>query len=134
MSYIDVTGKTEEEAIRKALEQLGWTATTSLLEILERAKSGFLGIGSSPARVRVTYGQRGARGPDAAGPAGKKRGKEAGTQAEAKKPAASPSPRRPRQPKAAHEAGREAPKAAGDPAAPAQEPCEDDNARRIPSS
>ena len=56
MSYIDVTGKTEEEAIRKALEQLGMDRDDVSVEILERAKSGFLGIGSSPARVRVTYG------------------------------------------------------------------------------
>ncbi|MBQ0037701.1 MAG: Jag N-terminal domain-containing protein [Clostridiales bacterium] len=56
MSYIDVTGKTEEEAVRKALAQLGMDRDDVSVEILERAKSGFLGIGSSPARVRVTYG------------------------------------------------------------------------------
>ena len=58
MSYIDVTGKTEEEAIRKALQQLQMDRDDVSVEILERAKSGFLGIGSSPARVRVTYGQQ----------------------------------------------------------------------------
>lgn len=56
MSYIDVTGKTEEEAIRKALTQLGMDRDDVSVEILERAKSGFLGIGGNPARVRVTYG------------------------------------------------------------------------------
>ncbi len=56
MSYIDVTGKTEEEAIRKALAQLGMERDDVSVEILERAKSGFLGIGSHDARVRVTYG------------------------------------------------------------------------------
>ena len=56
MSYIDVTGKTEEEAIRKGLEQLGMDRDDVSVEILERAKSGFLGIGSAPARVRLTYG------------------------------------------------------------------------------
>ena len=56
MSYIDVTGKTEEEAIRKGLEQLGMDRDDVSVEILERAKSGFLGIGSNPARVRLTYG------------------------------------------------------------------------------
>jgi len=56
MSYIDVTGKTEEEAIRKALEQLGMDRDDVSVEILERAKSGFLGIGGTQARVRVTYG------------------------------------------------------------------------------
>ena len=48
MSYIEVTGKTEEEAVRKALTQLGLERDDVSLEILERAKSGFLGIGGSP--------------------------------------------------------------------------------------
>ena len=56
MSYIEVTGKTEEEAVRKALTQLGLERDDVSLEILERAKSGYLGIGGSPARIRVTYG------------------------------------------------------------------------------
>ena len=56
MSYIDVTGKTEEEAIRKALQHLQMDRDDVSVEILERAKSGFLGIGSSHARVRLTYG------------------------------------------------------------------------------
>ena len=56
MSYIDVTGKTEEEAIGKALAQLGMDRDDVSVEILERAKSGFLGMGAKPARVRVTYG------------------------------------------------------------------------------
>ena len=56
MSYIDVTGKTEEEAISRALEQLKLDRDDVSVQILERAKSGFLGIGSTPAKVRVTYG------------------------------------------------------------------------------
>ena len=55
MQYIDVTGKTEAEAIEKALSQLGLDRDDVSVEILERAKSGFLGIGASPAKVRVTY-------------------------------------------------------------------------------
>lgn len=55
MRYIDVTGKTEEEAIRTALSQLGLERDDVSVEILERSKSGFLGIGSSPAKVRVSY-------------------------------------------------------------------------------
>ncbi len=55
MSYIDVTGKTEEEAIARALSQLNMERDDVSVEILERAKSGFLGIGSAPAKVRVTY-------------------------------------------------------------------------------
>ncbi|NLU23123.1 MAG: protein jag [Clostridiales bacterium] len=55
MSYIDVTGKTEEEAVKKALAQLGLDRDDVSVEILERAKSGFLGLGGNPARIRVTY-------------------------------------------------------------------------------
>jgi len=54
--FIDVTGKTEEEAIAKALAQLGLERDDVSVEILERAKSGFLGLGSCPAKVRVSYG------------------------------------------------------------------------------
>ena len=54
--FIDVTGKTEDEAISKALAQLGLDRDDVSVEILERAKSGFLGLGSCPAKVRVRYG------------------------------------------------------------------------------
>ena len=54
--YIDVTGKNEEEASSKALAQLGLDRDDVSVEILERAKSGFLGLGSCPAKVRVSYG------------------------------------------------------------------------------
>lgn len=57
MSYIDVTGKTEEEAIARALQQLNMDRDDVSVQILERAKNGFLGIGSTPAKVRVTYGE-----------------------------------------------------------------------------
>ncbi len=55
IKFIDVTGKTEDEAIQSALAQLGKDRDDVSVEILERAKSGFLGIGSAPARVRVSY-------------------------------------------------------------------------------
>ena len=55
--FIDVTGKTEEEAIRKALEPLNVDRFDVSVEVLERAKSGFLGIGAAPAKVRVYYGE-----------------------------------------------------------------------------
>ena len=54
--FIDMTGKTEEEAVAKALSQLGLDCDEVSVEVLERAKKGFLGIGASPAKVRVTYG------------------------------------------------------------------------------
>ena len=55
LKYIDTTGRNEEEAIASALEQLQLDRDDVSVEILERAKSGFLGIGSTPAKVRVTY-------------------------------------------------------------------------------
>ena len=55
--FIDVTGKTEEEAINRALEQLKLDRDDVSVEILERAKAGFLGLGSCPAKVRVSYGE-----------------------------------------------------------------------------
>ena len=55
IKFIDVTGKTEDEAIQSALAQLKMDRDDVSVEILERAKAGFLGIGSSPARVRVSY-------------------------------------------------------------------------------
>ena len=54
--YIDVTGKTEDEAIGAALAQLSMDRDDVSVEILERAKAGFLGLGSCPAKLRVYYG------------------------------------------------------------------------------
>lgn len=62
--YYEKTGKTEEEAIAAALRDLELDRDEVSVEILERAKSGFLGIGASPARVRVEYDA-----PDEAAPA-----------------------------------------------------------------
>ncbi len=55
MLYIDVQGKSEEEAIEKALAQLGRDRDEVSVEIIERAKPGFLGIGATLATVRVSY-------------------------------------------------------------------------------
>ena len=52
---IEVTGKTEEEAISSALRQLNLQRDEVSIEIVERARSGFLRIGASHAVVRVTY-------------------------------------------------------------------------------
>jgi len=54
--FIDVTGKNEDEAISKALVQLGMDRDDVSVEVLERAKSGFLGLGACPAKIRVYYG------------------------------------------------------------------------------
>ncbi len=55
LKSIETTGKTEDEAIAAALKQLEKSREEVSVEILERAKSGFLGIGAAPARVRVSY-------------------------------------------------------------------------------
>lgn len=54
---IEATGKTEDEAIQAALAELGCTRDQVSVEILERAKSGFLGIGAAPAKIRVSFEQ-----------------------------------------------------------------------------
>ena len=55
LRYMESTGKNEEEAIQAALRTLGLDRDEISVEVLERAKSGFLGIGGRPARIRVTY-------------------------------------------------------------------------------
>ena len=55
LKWIESTGKSEEAAIEAALRQLGMDRDEVSVEILERAKSGFLGIGSCPAKVKVSY-------------------------------------------------------------------------------
>ncbi len=55
LKWIESTGRTEDAAIEAALAKLGMDRDEVSVEILERAKSGFLGIGSCPAKVKVTY-------------------------------------------------------------------------------
>ena len=55
LKTLEKSGKTEEAAIAAALEELGLDLDDVSVEIVERAKSGFLGIGASPAVVRVQY-------------------------------------------------------------------------------
>ena len=52
---LEKTGRTEEEALAAALEELGLDRDDVSVQVVERAKSGFLGIGASPAVVRVEY-------------------------------------------------------------------------------
>ena len=144
MSYIDVTGKTEEDALRKGLEQLGMERDDVSVSILERAKSGFLGIGATPARIRITYGPEEA---DMAAPAEAEVKIIPETPAEAKKPApaapkaekTAPKAEKPRQerpqPERAPRADRPRPEKRERPAPVEPEVdlplCEDDNAKRI---
>ena len=140
MSYIDVTGKTEDEALRKGLEQLGMDRDDVSVSILERAKTGFLGIGATPARIRITYGPEEA---DVAAPAEVKIIPEtpAAPKAEPKpavlaKPAA-PKADKPRQDRQSRPDRSDRPrpekKERPAPVAPAIDlpECDDDNAKRI---
>lgn len=140
MSYIDVTGKTEDEALRKGLEQLGMDRDDVSVSILERAKTGFLGIGATPARIRITYGPDEA---DVAAPAEVKIIPEtpAAPKAEPKpavpaKPAA-PKADKPRQDRQSRPDRSDRPrpekKERPAPVAPAIDlpECDDDNAKRI---
>lgn len=52
---IITTGKTIDLAIAAAAAQLGMERDSFSVEVLENAKSGFLGIGASPAKIKVTY-------------------------------------------------------------------------------
>ena len=52
---IEATGKTREDAVRAALHALGVSEDDVSVEMLVMPKSGFLGIGAVPAKVRVTY-------------------------------------------------------------------------------
>ena len=126
MSYIDVTGKTEEEAIRKALAQLGMDRDDVSVEILERAKSGFLGIGGHDARVRVTYGPEEAPMEEIPLPVKPVKKAEEKSAKKAEKPvkAARPKPVAEQKPIVEE-------KAAEAPCKEALPVCEDDNAKRI---
>ena len=55
VKWIEATGRTEDVAIQNALAQLGLDRDSVSVEVLDRARSGFLGFGSSPAKVKVTY-------------------------------------------------------------------------------
>ncbi len=54
MDYVEVTGKTVDEAINNALDQLNLTSDKLEYEVIDRGSSGFLGlINSKPARIKA---------------------------------------------------------------------------------
>ena len=55
LKSMEFSGKTTEEAIAKAMAELGLERDDISVEIVERGKSGFLGIGAVDAVVRVSY-------------------------------------------------------------------------------
>ena len=61
LKTLEKSGKTEEAAIAAALEELGLDRDDVSVEIVERAKSGFLGIGASPAVISMRRRMRSPR-------------------------------------------------------------------------
>ena len=53
MDFIEVSAKTYDDAVTDALIQLGATSDQVEIEVIEKG-GGFLGIGSKPAKIRVT--------------------------------------------------------------------------------
>lgn len=53
--FFEATGENRDAAIANALRQLGLDRDDVSVEVLDNGKKGFLGIGATPARVRVTY-------------------------------------------------------------------------------
>lgn len=53
MDYIEVSAKTVEDAITEGLVKLGTTSDKVETEIIEKGSTGFLGIGSKPAVVKI---------------------------------------------------------------------------------
>lgn len=53
MDYIEVKAKTLDDAITESLIKLGTTSDNIEYEVIEKGSSGFLGIGSRPAVIKV---------------------------------------------------------------------------------
>lgn len=54
MKFIEVTGKTVEEAIENGLKELKLTQDKVEVEVLENGSKGIFGLGSKPAKVKLT--------------------------------------------------------------------------------
>jgi len=53
MEGLEISGKTVEEAIQRALEQLGVCREEVEVTVVKRGRSGILGLGAEEARIRV---------------------------------------------------------------------------------
>ena len=126
LKYMEFTAKTEDEAIAKGLAQLGLDRDDVSVEILDRGKTGFLGIGSVPAKVKLTYEAPDEPEPEPEPPKPEVRPQPRPQPVE-KKPA--PAPRQEPKPAPAPRESRPAP-AAGKPA-PKGEPADDEVAAAI---
>jgi spoIIIJ-associated protein len=54
MKVVEKSGRTVDEAMAAALEELGVPSNRAKVEVLDEGKGGFLGIGAKPAVVRAT--------------------------------------------------------------------------------
>ena len=55
LKTIEAKGDSIDEAVQKALTELGADRDDVSVEVLQKPKSGFLGFGREPAIVRVSY-------------------------------------------------------------------------------
>ena len=53
MDFIEITAKTLDDAITEASIQLGTTSDNIQYEIVDKGSTGFLGLGSKEARIKV---------------------------------------------------------------------------------
>ena len=110
------TGKTIDLAIEEALAQLGLSRDDVSVQVLATPKAGFLGLGSSPAKVEVTYEAPDPKPISALGSASRSKPK-------AKKPVEAPkAEEKPAAPAPKAEPKKEAPKAAPKKETPKAEP------------
>ncbi len=58
MKSVETEGKTTEEAIHKACEELGAPREELEIEVLSNGSSGFLGMGAKNARIRATVKEK----------------------------------------------------------------------------
>ena len=57
MKFVETTGKTRDEAIQKAVDQLGLSKDKLQIEVLEEGSKGFLGfLGSKDFRIAESSG------------------------------------------------------------------------------
>ena len=117
INTLEKSARTVDAAIDEALKELGMSRDDVSVEILDMGKSGFFGIGASPARVRVSY-----ETPDPAPvkPAPKKAPAPAPAKVEAK-------PEKPAAPKPEKPAPAKAKKAPAPAPAPVSAAAEDEN-------
>lgn len=59
MKTIDFTGKSINEAVDKAHEELGIDYNDMQWEVIDEPSKGFLGIGAKPAKIRITIKEEG---------------------------------------------------------------------------